>query len=165
MSATGLTPTDLAFRARAGAQARPLTRVADRLVRERMAVERTELPIPELGVWGADEMILGYCLRIVEEELAGVRREPSSSGEDLLSRAGRVALAVRTGEGEAPFLLEERLVVGALDELAWGEVRRRLEHWEGTIDPASGEQLEEFIAAHVVLGYSLRVVEAAGTEA
>ena len=61
----------LAFRARALAQAHPLSDLARRFVDRAVATERLEQPMPEIGIWAGAALMAGYCLRRVEETTAG----------------------------------------------------------------------------------------------
>lgn len=76
----------LAFRARALAQAHPLSDLARRFVDRAVATQRLEQPLPEIGIWAGAALVAGYCLRRVEE--TGPDGAPASerpAGDDLAS--------------------------------------------------------------------------------
>ena len=72
-----LNAEDLAYRARALAQAHPLTSLARQYVDRSVAEQRTSQPIPEIGIWAGAATIGGYCLRRVEEAEVGQDLHPS----------------------------------------------------------------------------------------
>ena len=158
-----LTAEDLAYRARALAQAHPLTTLARQYVDRSVAEQRTSQPIPEIGIWAGAATIGGYCLRRVEEADAG--QELAATDEDLpdldaLEEAtSRIAAELRT-EGPGGHLLgEEDRTIEALDRIIASEVSRRLDHWKDDVDQAAWGELEEYLTWWVVKGYALRVAE------
>ena len=83
-----LSPEDLTYRARALAQAHPLTGLAQRFINRAVGEQRTSQPIPEIGIWAGAALINGYCLRRVEENDAGLDAvvpadAPPSAASDL----------------------------------------------------------------------------------
>lgn len=151
----------LVFKVRALAQAHPLSAGASRYLNKVVARERTNQPQPEIGLWAGNGLIVGYCLRKLEEfQVLGEHAdEHSMSFEDTERAASETAAAIRT-DGTGPvFLMPENDVVEALDELIEGEIDRRLDHWKGTVSDETWRELEEYIAWWVVKGYALRVVE------
>lgn len=82
-----LEPQDLVFRARALAQAHPLTPLATRFVKRAVNQEQASQPSSEFGIWAGGALIDGYCLRRVEEgedgteahSLGGVERRPPAA--------------------------------------------------------------------------------------
>jgi hypothetical protein len=165
-----LPPEELTFRARALAQAHPLSAPAKRYVDKAVAVQRTSQPLPEIGIWAGAAIVNGYCLRRVEEEDAGTHADPAdvpASAIDALDALDETATAIaadlRNGD-PAPHLLgsEERLFA-ALDRIIASEVERRLDHWRDTIDDAAWAELEEYITWWVVKGYALRIAETSMT--
>lgn len=163
----------LAFRARALAQAHPLSDLARRFVDGVVARQRLDQPLPEIGIWAGAALVGGYCLRRVEEsadELGAVRGAwaPKSSrpGSDDLERldedAARLAAMVRRGE-TASFAIGDPLIIeAALDRLVHSAVTTRLQHWEHDIDEAAWAELEEYLTWWTVKGYALRVAETHG---
>lgn len=153
---------DIIVRARALAQTHPFSPRAYRYLNHIVARERTEQPVPDIGIWAGHALTVGYCLRRVEESQTGRRPDPGSAAslpDDLDQAATRVAAAIRT-EGADPYLLlPEEQVVAALDRMIAGEVDRRLSHWTGTVDEDSWRELEEYLAWWVIKGYGLRVAD------
>lgn len=161
----GRSGEELAYSARALAQAHPLTPLAKSYLDRAVAEQRTSQPLPEVGIWAGSGLTQGYSLRCVEEIEVGMELEVQ--GEDrrpdldrLEADASRVAAELRTGSG-SPFLLGEETIIDALDHLVHSQVDRRLEHWRDTIDEAGWAEMEEYLTWWVVKGYALRVAEAA----
>lgn len=155
----------LAFNARALAQAHPLTPLATQFVNRAVAQQRTSQPVPEIGIWAGAALINGYCLRRVEESQAGMALEARPDAELDLERldeeASRIAGEVRSDTGTSYFLTDDERVVAALDRIIASEVNRRLEHWRDSVDDAAWAELEEYITWWVVKGYAVRVAEVA----
>lgn len=151
----------LVFKARALAQAHPLSPSAERYVNQIVARERTTQPQAEIGIWAGNGLTVGYCLRRIEEvEVTGERMEHTDLEFDRAdSLASEVAGAIRTEAPDGTFLLAEAKVVETLDDLIAGEIDRRLDHWKGTVSADTWAELEEYIAWWVVKGYALRVAE------
>jgi hypothetical protein len=153
---------DLAFRARALAQAHPFTSLAQRYLNRIVGEQRASQPLPEIGTWAGAALTGGYCLRRVEEDEAGLTLEASSEVDIDLDRldevAVRVAADVRTGAGDHSLVDDER-VVAALDRLVYTEVDKRLEHWRDSVDDKAWAELEEYLTWWVVKGYALRIAE------
>ena len=160
-----MTPEELAFKARALAQAHPLTPVAKRFVDRAVGDQRTSQPLPEIGIWAGAALINGYCLRRVEESDAGLDLAPAEGPEpdldELDEDAGRIAAGLRTQGSGGHLLGDEERVVAALDHIIASEVSRRLEHWRDSVDDQAWAELEEYITWWVVKGYALRVAEMA----
>ena len=157
---------ELSYRARALAQAHPLTPLAKRYLDQAVAVQRTSQPVPEIGIWAGAAMLCGYCLRRVEEEDSGVHLEAVADegafpGPDQLDEvAGQVAADIRGDDAGAHLLsADPDAVIDALDRIIFSEVRNRLDHWRDSIDDKAWEELEEYITWWVVKGYALRVAE------
>jgi hypothetical protein len=148
------------FKARALAQAHPLSSSAHRYVNAIVARERIEQPQAEIGIWAGNALTIGYCLRKLEEvESGGSPHEINAlEFDDADSMATRIATDIRTSEPDL-FLLDPKSVVQSLDELIAGEIDRRLDHWKGTVTDETWAELEEYIAWWVIKGYSLRVAE------
>jgi hypothetical protein len=157
---------ELAYRARALAQAHPLTPLAKRYLDHAMAVQRTSQPVPEIGVWAGASLLCGYCLRRVEEDQVGLQLAAVEEGENLPDHeeldevAGQIAAELRTDDAGGLFLAPDPdAVIDALDRIIFSEVRNRLDHWKESIDEKAWEELEEYITWWVVKGYALRVAE------
>lgn len=152
------------FRSRALGQAHPFTPRAYRQVNAMVMREREAQISEEIGVWAGHAITVGYCLRVVEEYHAGeVEADPAASASlpgDLDEASTYLAQLVRT-EGAEPYLLsDEDHLVDALDRMIQGEVERRLGVREqSSLDDASWEQMEEYLAWWTIKGYALRVVE------
>lgn len=151
----------LAFRARALAQAHPLSAPAARYARAVVEEERLIQPLPEAGLWAMAALTNGYCLRrVVEQEArptgdahSGLRPWPGR--EEIEARASAVAAGLRRGDGD-------EVVVEALERIIASEVRRRLNRWRDEVDEQAWAELGEYIAWWVVKGYSLRAAEEPG---
>lgn len=154
---------ELTFRARALAQAHPLSAAAKQFVDRSVAVQRTSQPLPEIGIWAGAALVHGYCLRRVEEDEAGLRPDLTGEGtadlDGLDAAATSVAAELRTGDPAPHLLGEEGRVFAALNRIIASEVERRLDHWRDTIDERAWTELEEYITWWVVKGYALRVAE------
>ena len=157
---------ELAYRARALAQAHPLTPLAKRYLDQAVAVQRTSQPVPEIGIWAGAGMLCGYCLRRVEEHEAGLRLEAVTDHDappddkELDAVAGQIAAELRTDDAGGHLLSNDAdAVIDALDRIIFSEVSNRLDHWKDTIDQKAWEELEEYITWWVVKGYALRVAE------
>lgn len=167
------TTEELAFKARALAQAHPLSEHARRFVNMVTGEQRTSQPLPEIGIWAGAAVIEGYCLRRVEEAEAVVEvdgralveaiwlgTEEDGRREEILEQAtNQVAERLRTGAADSVFYAGSLRTEGALDRLIFSQVQRRLEHWRDTIDDAAWKELEEYITWWTVKGYALRCAE------
>ena len=159
-----LNAEDLAYRARALAQAHPLTSLARRYVDKSVAEQRSSQPLPEIGIWAGAAAIGGYCLRRVEESETGLDLQPSDEEDPLeleaLDEATVTIAAELRSEGAGGHLLgDEDRTIEALDRIIASEVSRRLDHWKDDIDQAAWGELEEYLTWWVVKGYALRVAE------
>ncbi len=157
-----LSAEDLVFKARALVQTHPLSPLAKRFLDWAVADQRTSQPVPEIGIWAGAAMINGYCLRRVEETLAGLvpeyREEKAPSIDDLDEASTTVAADLRTG-GDDHLLQADEPIIDALDRLIGGEIGRRVEHWKDTIEEKDERQLEEYLTWWTVKGYALRAAE------
>ena len=158
-----LNAEDLAYRARALAQAHPLTSLARQYVDRAVADQRTSQPIPEIGIWAGAAAIGGYCLRRVEESEANLdlhATEEDLPDLDALEEATTaVAAELRTDGAGGHMLGDEDRTIEALDRIIGSEVSRRLDHWKDDVDQAAWGELEEYLTWWVVKGYALRVAE------
>lgn len=151
----------LVFKARALAQAHPLSPSAERYVNQVVARERITQPQAEIGTWAGSGLTVGYCLRRIEEvEGTGDRLDPRALDfTEADARASEVAASIRTQAPDGTFLMTEETIVETLDDLIAGEIDRRLDHWKGTVSAETWGELEEYIAWWVVKGYALRIAE------
>ncbi len=157
-------PEELSYNARALAQAHPLTHLARRYVDKAVGEQRTSQPVPEIGIWAGAALTVGYSLRRVEENEAGLTLEATDTVpelEKLDEEATRIAAELRTDDSGGHMLGDEESVIAALDRIIGSEVDRRLDHWRESIDDKAWEELEEYITWWVVKGYALRVAETA----
>jgi len=159
-----LTAEELSYRARALAQAHPLTALAKRYLDRAVAQQRLCQPIPEIGIWAGASLLNGYCLRCVEENDADVLLAVASDDtafpdlDELEELATQVAAELRSDTG-GRHLLGDDNVFDALDRIINSEVNNRLGHWRDTIDDNAWAEMEEYITWWVVKGYALRVAE------
>ncbi|MFN2606812.1 MAG: hypothetical protein ABR511_02770 [Acidimicrobiales bacterium] len=160
-----LTAEELAYRARALAQAHPLTPLAKRYLDSAVAVQRTSQPVPEIGIWAGASLLNGYCLRRVEEDDLDVHLEAADDDaalpdlERLDEVAQQVAAELRTDDADRQFLGDGEVILEALDRLISSDISRRIDHWRETIDASATAELEEYLTWWVVKGYALRVAE------
>lgn len=158
-----LNAEDLAYRARALAQAHPLTTLARQYVDRSVAEQRTSQPIPEIGIWAGAAAIGGYCLRRVEESEVGLDLAASDEGlpdlDALEEATARIAAELRADGAGGHLLGDEDRTIEALDRIIASEVSRRLDHWKDDVDQAAWAELEEYLTWWVVKGYALRVAE------
>ena len=160
-----LAPEEFAFRAKALAQGHPLTplakQVADRVVEEQRASQH----LPEVGQWAATSLITGYCVRRVEEDLAGLSLTPAEEvgldAEQLDEAATRIAAELRTGEKSYALggAEGEERTIAALDKVIGSEVSKRIQNWKEHMDHAARAEVEDYITFWVVKGYAVRAAE------
>lgn len=153
---------DLTFKARALAQAHPLTVTATVYRDQMVAEERRTQPMPEFADWAGTALLVGYCIRRVEE--ADRDKMPDTDGltEALVPLAHetvRLSDEVRNGRAAGTRLLEPALVEALLDRVISTEIDKRVEHWKGQISGSDWAAFEAYIAWWVVHGYSLRAAE------
>ncbi|HEX3540297.1 MAG TPA: hypothetical protein VHT75_07610 [Acidimicrobiales bacterium] len=178
LATDGLTAEGLAYRARALAQAHPLSALAKRYQDWASADQGSSQPMPEVGIWAATALLAGYCVRRVEEEDLGLGLAQETGAdmtiEELDSAAGRIAAELRRGRADGPSTLvlghrnqaDEDRLIRALDRIVTSEVSNRLDHWREAVDDAAWRELEEYVTWWLVQGYAVRVAEiAAGTVA
>lgn len=153
---------ELSYRARALAQAHPLTPLAKRYIDRAVQEQRSSQPMAEIGLWAGAALLSGYCLRRVEETEAGLDLAPADESQpeldELEEASARVAADLR-GDDPSKHLLSDERVIDALDRIIASEVSRRLDNWKDEVDQAAWGELEEYLTWYVVKGYSLRVAE------
>lgn len=153
----------LSYRARALAQAHPMTATARRYLAGIVDRERGSLPLPEAAHWASAAALAGYCVRCVEEADAGV--EPGDMGdldpadEELAQRVTEAATDLRRDTADRFLLAAAPDVLGALEHIVAKDVERRLDHLRDEVDDAAWDELGEYLAWWTVLGYALRVAE------
>lgn len=153
---------DLTFKARALAQAHPLTVTAAVYRDQMVAEERRTQGMPEFADWAGTALLVGYCIRRVEE--ADREQLPDTEGltEALVPLAHetvRLSDEVRNGRPAGSRLLDPELVEALLDRVISTEIEKRVEHWKAQITSADWATFESYIAWWVVHGYALRAAE------
>ncbi len=154
----------VSFRARALAQAHPLSETAHSYRESVIAVERETQPMREFADWAATAFLVGYCVRRVEEVDAadvsevifGVMVDDS---QQLASLAARIADDLRSGRPSGTELLDPTEIEAVLDEIISSEIQKRSEHWRSHVDDDDWAMFEDYVAWWVVHGYSLRAAE------
>ena len=153
---------DLTFKARALAQAHPLTITATAYRDQMIVEEKRNQPMAEFADWAATAFLVGYCIRRVEEADCGIAPD-TSVGSDALVPLGHDAVRfsdeVRNGRPAGKKLLEAELVEQLLDRVISTEIEKRVEHWKAQISTADWAMFEDYIAWWVIHGYSLRAAE------
>lgn len=158
---------DLAFRARALAQAHALSPRATAYRTWRLRRDEASHPVPELSSWAATAFLTGYCVRRVEESMCVDDRRATSNcplGADWELAWERVAVhaAASLVDPSTPTPLtriSRAVVVGALDAVIGREVDKRNEHVREHLSPLDWSQFEAFVAWWVMHGYAIGVVE------
>jgi len=134
---------DLTFKARALAQAHPLTMTAAVYRDQMVAEERRTQPMSEFADWAGTALLVGYCIRLVP----------------LAHETVRLSDEVRNGRPAGTRLLEPALVEALLDRVISTEIDKRVEHWKGQVSATDWATFEVYIAWWVVHGYALRAAE------
>lgn len=168
----GETAGDLAFRARALAQAHPLTAAAYRYRAWRLARDASQHPNPELTTWASTAFLTGYCIRCVEEAAESPVGHATGEGATSAGSAGdpeeraltdweRRAVAVADGlAGPAAATLgPAEAVLAAIDDVIARELEKRHEHVRDTARADQWERFERFVGWWVVHGYAVRASE------
>jgi len=153
-----------AYKARALAQAHPLTPLANRFRKRAVAQEELDQPMVELARWAGEALLKGYCLRKVEEQDAGADVEVAGDDTDMdviEAKAAAIADGLRAGDPTPHLLGEANLTFEALDRIITSELSSRSDNYREAVDAASWQQFEEYIAWWAVRGYALRAAEAA----
>ena len=158
---------DLAFRARALAQAHALSPGAALYRTWRLRRDEESHPVPELSSWAATAFLTGYCVRRVEESIcvderqATCDRPPDVDWELAWERDAATAAASLVDPSAATPItrLGRAVVVGALDAVIAREVDKRNEHVREHLSPLDWSQFEAFVAWWVLHGYAIGVVE------
>ena len=177
-AAAGVDLGDLCFTARALAQSHPMSEAAHRYRQACVERDRQRQPVGEPADWAGTALLVGYCLRRAEEQLAGelspaAAAECGRDGPGLragsaagggIDEAGVAAVseAPRTGDADRVSLLPAEVTVGALDRIIATELDKRREHLREQLDDGAWAELEDYIAWWVIHGYALRVSERPG---
>lgn len=156
--------TDIAFRARALAQAHPMTEAAASYREAAVANERETQPMPEFADWAATAFLVGYCVRRVEEADVSqtstvVFGTPVEELDELRASTSRIADDLRNGRPAGIELLGADVVEPVLDAVISSEIDKRVEHWREHVSDEDWVVFEEYVAWWVVHGYSLRAAE------
>ncbi|MEO5678180.1 MAG: hypothetical protein ABIS47_00765 [Acidimicrobiales bacterium] len=152
-----------AYKARALAQAHPLTSLAGRYRSRVVAQEERDQPLTELARWAGEALLKGYCLRCVEEQDAGAGGPMADDATDLDvidAEAAEIAAALREGDPEPHLFGEPALTFDALDRIISTEVGNRSDNYREAVTDAAWHHFEEYIAWWTVRGYALRAAEA-----
>jgi hypothetical protein len=162
---SALEADELSYRARALAQAHPLTPLAKRYIDRAIEEQRSSQPMAEIGTWAGAALLSGYCLRRVEETEAGLELAPDEESQpdldELDEASAQIAADLRTEEASKHLMSDDDRVIDALDRIIASEVARRLDNWKDEVDQAAWGELEEYLTWYVVKGYALRVAETA----
>lgn len=153
---------DLTFKARALAQAHPLTVTATSYREQMVTEERRTQPMAEFADWAGTAFLVGYCIRRIEEADVGHLPETKPQTDALVPLAhdtARMSDEVKQGRPAGTQLLEMSLVGQLLDTVIATEIDKRVEHWKGQISAADWAMFEDYIAWWVIHGYSLRAAE------
>lgn len=165
----------LTFRARALAQAHPLSATGSRYRQRMIDVERSTQPLPEFADWAATAFLVGYCIRRVEEADSDAMPPPQAVDEptddqhtdEELDKLGRLAAQlsdeVRNGRPAGAELLPVPVVEELLNTVISTEIDKRSEHWKANISAADWAQFEQYAAWWVIHGYALRAAEMLGS--
>ena len=158
---------DLTFKARALAQAHPLTVTATAYREQMIEEERRTQPMSEFADWAGTAFLVGYCIRRIEEaDVLGELPETTPQTDALVPLAhetARFSDEVKLGRPAGVQLLEQSLVEELLDTVISTEIDKRTEHWKGQVSAADWAMFESYIAWWVIHGYSMRAAEIART--
>jgi len=153
---------DLTFKARALAQAHPLTVTASSYREQMVEEERRTQPMKEFADWAATAFLVGYCIRRTEEADTDRMPETGSQADALVPLAhdaARLSDEVKQGRPAGTQLLDQPLVEALLDTVISTEIDKRAEHWKAQISKADWAIFEDYVAWWVIHGYSLRAAE------
>ena len=158
---------DLTFKARALAQAHPLTVTATAYREQMIEEERRTQPMSEFADWAGTAFLVGYCIRRIEEaDVLGELPETTLQTDALVPLAhetARFSDEVKLGRPAGVQLLEQPLVEALLDTVISTEIDKRVEHWKGQVSAADWAMFESYIAWWVIHGYAMRAAEIART--
>ena len=152
----------LCFAARALAQTHPMSEASHRYRQQCLEQERRRQHASELADWASTALLVGYCLRRIEEQQVAPEAPAAagrSDGEIDLDRVASLSESLRSGDGERVSLLPEDVTVGALDRIITTEVDKRTEHLREQLDDEAWSEFEDYIAWWTIHGYCLRASE------
>ena len=158
----------LTFRAKTLAQAHPLTATASDLIERVVHAQAASLPMEEMGQWIATAMLIGYCVRAVEEDATSCPRLTPTVSVDLGAvdaAADDLVARIRSASGKGVVVGDPDEVIAALDAVITGEVAKRVDPWRDQVGADAWASFEEFVAYYVVKGYAIRAAETAEASA
>lgn len=153
---------DLTFKARALAQAHPLTVTASTYREQMVEEERRTQPMPEFADWASTAFLVGYCIRRIEEADTDKMPDTEPQTDALVPLAhdtARLSDEVKQGRPAGTQLLEQPLVESLLDTVISTEIDKRADHWKAQISKADWAMFEDYVAWWVIHGYALRAAE------
>ena len=153
---------DLTFKARALAQAHPLTVTATAYREQMIEEERRTQPMSEFADWAGTAFLVGYCIRRIEEADVGHLPETTPQTDSLVPLAhdtARLSDEVKRGRPAGTQLLEMPLVAELLNTVIGTEIDKRVEHWKNQISKADWAMFEDYVAWWVIHGYAMRAAE------
>lgn len=150
--------SDLAYRARALAQAHALTGAAQAFRAHHIDAERARQGMAQFAEWAAVAFLTGYCVRRVEESVGDV---PPCG--DVIDGALAMSVAAALRSDRPVTLLDDAVVVEALDRVILSEIAKRADQWKDQIDDADWAEFETYIAWWVTFGYGARTAETSAT--
>lgn len=159
-------PEQMAFSARALAQAHPFTQMVKRLYESNMEEERKAQP-GDFSIWAGSALTKGYCVRRVEEDDAGMELIGADAGSlpepaELEEAAVPFIKALQTPDAPLDFFLAEQdAVLEVLDRIIGSEVRNRLDTAPANVSSRGRMELEDYLTYWVIKGYALRTAELA----
>lgn len=138
-----------------------MTEVSLRYRQRRFEAERERQPVSELADWASTALLVGYCLRRVEERDAGAPVGSVQADINTLHNKAAVITERLGGErsGEVT-LLDPADTIAGLDRIIGTELEKRHEHVREQLDDEAWQELEQYIAWWVIHGYCVRAVEA-----
>lgn len=150
---------ELAFKARALAQAHPLSKAALAYRARLLNSERRDQPVPEIADWAASAFLVGYCVRRIEETERGMPvpiddRELATIRQSEVKRFTSGLFA-----DQSAALIDHAALVELLDRVIATEIGKRQEHVREQLDPAQWAEFEAYVSWWVVRGWATRAVE------
>ncbi len=146
--------------ARALAQTHPLSAGAYRYRTRFIEMEKLRQPNTDVVDWASNSVLVGYCLRRVEEAAFEQLRDVITSDLDVLaSRAGAIGEILRSEDAGTTTLLDGNTIVTALDRLIATELEKRWDTAHEHATPEDWKLFEDYLAWSVVHGYCLRTAE------
>ncbi len=151
---------DLCFAARALAQTHPMTEPALRYRQQCFERERERQPVSELADWASTGLLVGYCIRRVEErETAADLQAHELDHDQFAERASALSRTLGSTAAAAVTLLPPDDAIAAIDRVIGTELDKRQEHLREQLDDDAWRELEEYVTWWVVHGYCVRAAE------